>query len=80
MNLSVRGVVKEVSVEVAEVSAIRWTISSVTRVTPEGAPADTVKMIGERESAWKVVVALVVVEKSGGIERVRVESVRVLVA
>jgi hypothetical protein len=54
--------VKVVRVEVAEVRAIRWTISSVTRVTPEGAPADTVKMIGERERAWKVVVAPVVVE------------------
>jgi hypothetical protein len=55
-------VVKVVRVEVGEVSAVRWMMSSTALVRDEGVPAVTVKMIGERESAWKVVVELVVVE------------------
>ena len=66
-----------VRVEVGEVSAVRWMMSSTALVRDEGVPAVTVKMIGERESAWKVVVELVVVEYSGGMERVRDERARV---
>jgi hypothetical protein len=74
------GAVKVVKVVVAEVKAVRWKTSTVAALVPSGTEEDAKKAVGSSLTAWKVVVATVVVEKVGGTETVMVESVTVEVA
>jgi hypothetical protein len=74
------GAVKVVSVVVGEVSAVKWKTSVVAERVPVGSEVDAKKATGSSLSAWKVVVAMVVVENSGGMLRVMALRVTVLVA
>jgi hypothetical protein len=74
------GAVKEEMVVVASVRAVRWKTSVVAERTPVGREEDAKKATGSSLTAWKVVVATVVVAKSGGILTVMVERVTVEVA
>ena len=74
------GAVKEVSVVVASMREVRCMTSLPIEVMLLGENAVRAKVAGLSCNAWKVVVAFVVVAKSGGTERVREEMVRVLVA
>jgi len=74
------GAVKVVSVVVAEVRAVRWKTSSVAALVPSGTEEEAKKAVGSSLTAWKVVVALVVVENVGGMEIEMVERDTVEVA
>jgi hypothetical protein len=74
------GAVKEVMVVVESVSAVRWKTSVEALLVPVGTEEDAKKATGSSFTAWKVVVAAVVVEKVGGMDTVMVERVTVEVA
>lgn len=71
------GAVKVESVVVESVRAVRWKTSEEADLTPVGTEEEAKKAVGSSFTAWKVVVAAVVVEKSGGMETVMVERVTV---
>jgi hypothetical protein len=78
-SVIVIGAVKEVRAE-ASVSAVKWKTSGAAESVPVGTEEEAKKATGSSLIAWKVVVASVVVEKSGGTEMVMVDTAMVEVA